>query len=162
CPPPRPITAGCSPCSPTCARRGTGDRTPGRGLASSADGRAAGSIGASQSREGGRDARMGRPRDLAAAVARRRERGALRRRRGPGVALVTTPSGPGSPLVSRDGRSAYLVAQFRAGDDSAHESVATRLEHELAGDRAVTLGGEVVANKQVGDIIGEDIGRAEL
>jgi RND superfamily putative drug exporter len=83
-------------------------------------------------------------------------------RRDPGVAAVTAPSGARSPLVSRDGRSAYLVAQFRAGDDSAHESVATRLKHELAGDRAVTLGGDVLANNQVGDIIGQDIARAEL
>jgi uncharacterized membrane protein YdfJ with MMPL/SSD domain len=80
----------------------------------------------------------------------------------PGVARVVGPEGPSSPLVSGDGRSAYLVAQFRAASDDAQEDVAGRLEDAFAGRPDVTLGGQVVANREVGDIIGEDIARAEL
>lgn len=77
-----------------------------------------------------------------------------------GVALVAPPAGPGSPQVGEGGDAAYVVAAFAAGTDS--DVAADRLEEAFAGQPDVTLGGAVVADREVGTIIGEDIARAEL
>jgi uncharacterized membrane protein YdfJ with MMPL/SSD domain len=60
-------------------------------------------------------------------------------------------------LVSRDGRSTYLVAYFRA-----HEDDAGAIQHRFRGVPGVTLGGLAVAAPQVGDQVSQDIARAEL
>lgn len=77
-----------------------------------------------------------------------------------GVGLVAPPDGPGSPQISDDGRAAYVVAAFSAGTDTG--DAADRLEAALAGGDDVTIGGAVVADRDVGTVIGEDIARAEL
>jgi uncharacterized membrane protein YdfJ with MMPL/SSD domain len=77
-----------------------------------------------------------------------------------GVARVVTPARAGPALVSRDGDSAYVVAQPWARADE--DAVAARAERRLADDPAVTLGGSVIADRDTGDIIGADIARAEL
>jgi RND superfamily putative drug exporter len=63
-------------------------------------------------------------------------------------------------LVSRDGRSTYLVATFRTGVDD--EELVERIEARLAGEPGVTLGGGVIAETQVGEQVQEDLARAEL
>ncbi|MCU0309089.1 MAG: MMPL family transporter [Thermoleophilia bacterium] len=78
----------------------------------------------------------------------------------PGVAAVVAPRGDGSPQVARDGRSAYLVAALRADADAAEVVAGAR--EAFAGDGTVTLGGAVVADEEIGEIIGQDILRAEL
>lgn len=72
----------------------------------------------------------------------------------PGVASVAT----GPP--SRDGTSAYVAATLAAGAD---EDRAIDVATERFGDRDdVALGGTALANRQVGDSVSEDLGRAEL
>jgi uncharacterized membrane protein YdfJ with MMPL/SSD domain len=61
-------------------------------------------------------------------------------------------------LVSKDGRSSYVVGTFRADSQGALERVQTRVERVPG----VTLGGGELAGEQVGDQVSEDIARAEL
>ncbi|TMC49986.1 MAG: MMPL family transporter [Chloroflexi bacterium] len=79
----------------------------------------------------------------------------------PGVALVLD-SGSVPGLVSRNGRSTYLVAETRPMSDKGRKDVATRLESSFAGDPRVILGGQVVGEQQVQDQVTKDLGRAEL
>jgi uncharacterized membrane protein YdfJ with MMPL/SSD domain len=81
--------------------------------------------------------------------------------RGPEVARVVSYSGAqDSQLVSRDGRSTYAVATFRASADEDDE--VDRVEERLAGERGVLLGGNAVIGHQVGDQVTEDLARAEM
>jgi uncharacterized membrane protein YdfJ with MMPL/SSD domain len=61
-------------------------------------------------------------------------------------------------LVSKDGRSSYVVATFRSDAHGALDRVQDRLER-IPG---VTVGGGEVAGEQVGEQVSEDIARAEL
>ena len=61
-------------------------------------------------------------------------------------------------LVSKDGRSSYVVGTFRVDSQGALERVQDRLER-IPG---VTLGGGELAGEQIGDQVSEDIARAEL
>jgi hypothetical protein len=61
-------------------------------------------------------------------------------------------------LVSKDGRSSYVVATFRTDVRGALVRVQDRLER-IPG---VTVGGGELAGEQVGDQVSEDIARAEL
>jgi RND superfamily putative drug exporter len=84
-------------------------------------------------------------------------------RRDDGVARVLTAfTGGGPALVSRDGRESYIAVFFRPMSDDAAQDVAARVKDSLAPDRAVTVGGAAVVGKEAGDIIGEDLARAEL
>ncbi|HET8750922.1 MAG TPA: MMPL family transporter [Gaiellaceae bacterium] len=65
-------------------------------------------------------------------------------------------------MVSRDGRSSYLVAYFEPRSDSRIQDDAKRLEAEFAGRRDVVLGGGAIANTQVNAQVGNDLKRAEL
>jgi RND superfamily putative drug exporter len=80
------------------------------------------------------------------------------RLRDPRVASIVRYT-PGSDrrLVSRDGRSTYLVASYRAdaGDPTS------ALEDRLAGVPGVALGGHAVAFDHVGGAVSGDIARAE-
>ena len=79
--------------------------------------------------------------------------------RDPGVAsVVAYERGGDRRLVSRDGRSTYLLATFKNDDAGAR----TRIEAALAGVPGVTLGGGAVAAPAVGDQVAADIARAEL
>src|SRR4051794_36576132 len=73
----------------------------------------------------------------------------------PGIASVA-----GTPTLSRDGRSAYLLATLDANADE--KTVAEHLEQRFPVNSDVLLGGSVFAQKQIGDSVSEDLGRAEL
>lgn len=78
----------------------------------------------------------------------------------PGFATVIDASGTHDPsLVSRDGQSTYVVAPFRDGADA--EASVSRIQAALAGDPAVTLGGSLIAQDQVGAQVGRDLAHAE-
>jgi uncharacterized membrane protein YdfJ with MMPL/SSD domain len=79
----------------------------------------------------------------------------------PGVAeVVAVRDGEPRELVSRDGRSTYLLATFRTGidDDALAEELQARVEREPG----VTAGGGELAFAQVGEQVQEDLARAEL
>jgi RND superfamily putative drug exporter len=65
-------------------------------------------------------------------------------------------------MVSRDGRSTYVLAYYKPVSDKAQEDVAKRIEKRFSGQRDVTLGGEAIANAQVNSQVGDDLARAEL
>jgi len=65
-------------------------------------------------------------------------------------------------MVSRSGRSTYVVAYFRPKSDLRIQDDAKRLESEFAGQRDVELGGGAIANAQVNTQVGNDLARAEL
>jgi uncharacterized membrane protein YdfJ with MMPL/SSD domain len=67
-----------------------------------------------------------------------------------------------SAMVSRDGRSTYVVAYFQPKSDLRIQDDATRLESEFAGRRDVELGGGAIADAQVNTQVGNDLARAEL
>jgi len=84
-------------------------------------------------------------------------------RRDPAVARVVTFYDSRDPaMVSRDGRSTYVVANFRPLSDKQIEQAAERLEEHLAGRRGVTLGGSGIAFVQVNETVASDLARAEL
>jgi uncharacterized membrane protein YdfJ with MMPL/SSD domain len=91
--------------------------------------------------------------------ARERIAGVADALRGRGVAsVVAYEPGGDRRLVSRDGRSTYLLATFKEDDEGAR----TRIEQRLAGEPDVTLGGGAFAAPQVSDQVSADIARAEL
>src|SRR6266700_7623222 len=67
-----------------------------------------------------------------------------------------------SAMVSRDGRSTYVVAYFQPKSDLRIQDDAKRLESEFAGQRDVELGGGAIAGAQVNTQVGNDLARAEL
>jgi RND superfamily putative drug exporter len=69
---------------------------------------------------------------------------------------------PDPAMVSRDGRSTYVVAYFKPKSDLRIQDDAKRLESEFAGRHDVELGGGAVANEQVNTQVGNDLARAEL
>ena len=76
-----------------------------------------------------------------------------------GMANVTRyERGGDRALVSKDGRSTYVVATFRTEANGTLERVQDRLER-IPG---VTVGGGELAGEQVGEQVSEDIARAEL
>ena len=79
--------------------------------------------------------------------------------RDPGVAsVVAYEPGGDRRLVSRDGRSTYLLATFKNDPAGARP----RIEDALADVPWVTLGGGAIAAPAVGDQVSADIARAEL
>jgi RND superfamily putative drug exporter len=77
----------------------------------------------------------------------------------PGVGEVTLPA-PGSPLVSEDGQRSMVAATVLA---SASESgVAESLMDDFDGHAGVELGGNAVAQAQVGEQATTDLATAEL
>jgi uncharacterized membrane protein YdfJ with MMPL/SSD domain len=67
-----------------------------------------------------------------------------------------------SAMVSRDGRSTYVVAYFRPKSALRIQGDAKRLESSFAGRRDVKLGGGAIADAQVNTQVGNDLARAEL
>jgi uncharacterized membrane protein YdfJ with MMPL/SSD domain len=81
--------------------------------------------------------------------------------RHPDVAdVVAVSDGEPRELVSRDGRSTYLLATFGTGadDDALAEELQARVEREPG----VTAGGGELAFTQVGEQVEEDLARAEM
>ncbi len=77
----------------------------------------------------------------------------------PGIGQVTLPK-PGSPLVSEDGGKSIVAATILT---SASESdVAERLMDDLDGEPGVELGGNAIAQAQVGEQATTDLATAEL
>ena len=86
---------------------------------------------------------------------------ASRLRAAEGVGRVTSWFDTRDPaMVSRDGRSTYLVANFerRAGE----EDTAERVEAAVGDVEGVTVGGGAAASAAVNRIVGEDLARAEM
>jgi uncharacterized membrane protein YdfJ with MMPL/SSD domain len=65
-------------------------------------------------------------------------------------------------MVSRDGRSTYVVAYFRQRSDRQLNDATQRIEDRFAGQRDVQLGGEQVAEAQANTQVGHDLAKAEL
>jgi len=81
--------------------------------------------------------------------------------RDPDVAeVVAVRDGEPPELVSRDRRSTYLLATFRAGADG--EATAERLKERVEREPGVTAGGGQLAFTQVGEQVEQDLARAEL
>src|SRR5215218_4755520 len=59
-----------------------------------------------------------------------------------------------------DGDATYVVASF--DPDADGDAAAQRLQKEFAGDEDVTLGGEALVGPQVGELVGQDLARAEM
>jgi uncharacterized membrane protein YdfJ with MMPL/SSD domain len=76
----------------------------------------------------------------------------------PGVGQVTRPT-PGSPLVSRDGRKSMVAATISASASESDVAEALEERDDLAG---VELGGNAVAQAQVGEQATTDLATAEL
>jgi uncharacterized membrane protein YdfJ with MMPL/SSD domain len=84
-------------------------------------------------------------------------------RRGPDVASVVSYYETRSPaMVSKDGASTYVLAYFRPRSDTALKNDAQTIENGFAGQRDVTLGGQLVANAQVNTQVSHDLEHAEL
>jgi uncharacterized membrane protein YdfJ with MMPL/SSD domain len=93
--------------------------------------------------------------------AREKIAGVARSLRDPDVAeVVAVRGGEPAELVSRDRRTTYLLATFRAGvdEDAAAERVKERIEREPG----VTAGGGRLAFMQVSEQIEQDLARAEM
>jgi len=76
-----------------------------------------------------------------------------------GIARVTDPL-DSEATVSRDGRSAYVVAQVRSGVTS--EEIMDRAESEFEDDDDVLLGGSAAASAQFASQVQIDLERGEL
>ena len=84
-------------------------------------------------------------------------------RQGPDVAAVNTYYETHNPaMVSRDGRSTYVLAYFRPLSDSRLKSDAQQIEHRFSGISYVKLGGGQIANAQVNTQVSHDLARSEL
>jgi uncharacterized membrane protein YdfJ with MMPL/SSD domain len=81
--------------------------------------------------------------------------------RDPGVAeVVAVRDGEPRELVSRDGRSTYLLATFRTGVDD--EALAEELQARVEREPGVTAGGAQLSFMQVGEQVEQDLARAEM
>ena len=81
--------------------------------------------------------------------------------RDPDVAeVVAVRDGEPAELVSRDRRSTYLLATFRAGVDE--DALAERLQERVEREPGVTAGGGRLAFTQVGEQVEQDLARAEM
>ena len=81
--------------------------------------------------------------------------------RDPDVAeVVAVRGGEPAELVSRDRRTTYLLATFRAGVDE--DAAAERLKERVEREPGVTAGGGRLAFMQVGEQVEQDLARAEL
>ncbi len=65
-------------------------------------------------------------------------------------------------MVSRDGRSTYVLAYFKPLSDNALKDVAQQIESRFSGQGDVKLGGDAIANAQVNSQVGHDLAHAEL
>jgi RND superfamily putative drug exporter len=77
----------------------------------------------------------------------------------PGVGQVTRPT-PGSPLVSRDGQKSMVAATILTA--ASESDVAESLLDKFDGEAGVELGGNAVAQTQVGEQATTDLATAEL
>jgi uncharacterized membrane protein YdfJ with MMPL/SSD domain len=105
-----------------------------------------------------------RPGEVRSSAAKARVgRVAAQLRAQPDVARVVSYYEAHDPaMVSRDGRSTYVLGYFKPVSDKAQEDVAKQIEKRFSGQRDVKLGGEAIANAQVNSQVGNDLAHAEL
>src|ERR1700761_6479169 len=83
--------------------------------------------------------------------------------KGPDVAGTVTYYDSHNPaMVSRDGRSTYVLAYFKPLSDSRLKDDAQHIESGFAGATDVKLGGQQIANAQVNTQVSRDLERSEL
>jgi RND superfamily putative drug exporter len=80
----------------------------------------------------------------------------------PGVARVVTPIQGGAAFVSRNGGAGYVLAQVDTTSLDQGQRIAVRVRDALSKYPYVTVGGFLLANKQVTDQVSADLGRAEM
>jgi uncharacterized membrane protein YdfJ with MMPL/SSD domain len=98
-----------------------------------------------------------------ATAKRRVDRIAAELRRGPDVAATVTYYDSHNPaMVSKDGRSTYVLAYFKPLSDTRLKDDAQQIENRFAGAADVKLGGQQIANAQVNTQVGLDLERSEL
>jgi RND superfamily putative drug exporter len=98
-----------------------------------------------------------------AAAERRVSQVAAELQRGADVATTATYYDTRNPaMVSKDGRSTYVLAYFKALSDSRLKDDAQRIENRFAGTTDVRLGGQQIANAQVNTQVSHDLARSEL
>jgi len=79
----------------------------------------------------------------------------------PGVASAATAgSTKGRGFVARDERSASVVVTLEAGADE--DAITDRMVARYGGRAGIALGGSLIAETQIGERVGADLGRAEL
>jgi uncharacterized membrane protein YdfJ with MMPL/SSD domain len=102
--------------------------------------------------------------DVGSAAARQRvNQVAATLARAPHIARVITYYQSRNPaMVSRDGRSSYVLAYFKALSDSQLKNDAQQIENRFAGTPYVKLGGQQIANAQVNTQVSHDLARSEL
>jgi RND superfamily putative drug exporter len=84
-------------------------------------------------------------------------------RRAPDVVSVHSFYDTHDPaMVSRDGRSTYVVAYFKPRSDRQLSDDAKTIENRFSGQHDVRLGGNAIANAQVNSQVGHDLAHAEL
>jgi uncharacterized membrane protein YdfJ with MMPL/SSD domain len=103
--------------------------------------------------------RLGAPIDQPQAQAKLRRVAQQLQDRDVATVLAYREGGP-QELVSRDRRSTYLAATFRA--DADEELTAERIVERLEREPGVTAGGAVLAQEQVGEQVEQDLARAEM
>ena len=83
--------------------------------------------------------------------------------KGPHVAQVLSYYQTRNPaMVSRDGRSTYLLAYFKPLSDTQLKNDAQQIENRFAGITDVKLGGGQIASAQVNTQVSHDLARSEL
>jgi len=98
-----------------------------------------------------------------AAARQRVEHVASRLREEPHVAGAVSYYDTHDPaMVSRNGRSTYVVAYFKPLSDKQLKDDAQQIENQFASQRDVKLGGEQIANAQANTQVGNDLAHAEL
>ena len=81
----------------------------------------------------------------------------------PDVARVVSYYDTRDPaMVSRDGRSTYVLAYFKPLPDKTLQDVAQTIEDRFSGQSDVKLGGDAIASMQVNSQVGHDLAHAEL
>ncbi|HEY7632050.1 MAG TPA: MMPL family transporter [Thermoleophilaceae bacterium] len=81
----------------------------------------------------------------------------------PDVARVVSYYDTRDPaMVSRDGRSTYVLAYFKPLPDKTLQDVAEQIEDRFSGQTDVRLGGDAIASAQVNSQVGHDLAHAEL
>ncbi|MEJ7784404.1 MAG: MMPL family transporter [Solirubrobacteraceae bacterium] len=64
-------------------------------------------------------------------------------------------------FVSKDGKSTYIAAFMKNADEASIEEAATRITEKISKPPGVLLGGSVIADSQLGEQVGMDLGKAE-
>jgi uncharacterized membrane protein YdfJ with MMPL/SSD domain len=102
--------------------------------------------------------------DVGSAAARQRvNQVAATLARAPHIArVITYYQSRNAAMVSRDGRSSYVLAYFKALSDSQLKNDAQQIENRFAGTPYVKLGGQQIANAQVNTQVSHDLARSEL